>query len=85
MATATRNTGTHFRYDADDQRWHAKVRTTQLDADGESFKEFITTVVTLVELLAWLADLFDGLATGAGNTVAGHPTAGITVTMEPPP
>lgn len=73
MATAVRNTGTRFRFDADDQLWHARLRAQILDADGEHFLEFVTKVATLVELLAWIADVLGGLADAPDYTVAGTP------------
>lgn len=71
MATTARNTGTHFRYDADDQLWHAKMRLQVIDADGENFIEYLTKVATILELLAWIADVLSGLAAAPGTTVAG--------------
>jgi len=73
MATAVRNTGTRFRYDADDNLWHVKLRAQVIDADGEHFLEFVTKVATLVELLAWIADTLGGLSLAPGYTVAGVP------------
>lgn len=84
MATAVRNTGTHFRFDGDTQLWNAKVRLAKTSADGEQFLEFVTKVATLLELLAWLASLFDGLAVVEDTTVQGHPVAGIKVEAEGP-
>jgi len=85
MATAVRNTGTHFRYDDDDHLWHAKLRVQVIDSDGEQFLQFITKVATLVELLAWIADILSGLANVAGGTVKGVPAGAYSVSMEPPP
>lgn len=84
MATAVRNTGTHFRFDGDDQLWHAKVRVAQVSADGEKFLEFLTKVATFLELLTWMAAIFDGLALAPGTSVQGHPVAGIKVEQEDP-
>lgn len=81
MASAVRNTGTRFRFDADDQLWHAKLRAQVIDADGEHFLEFITKVATLVELLAWIADVLGGLAAMPGATVAGVPGGEYDVTF----
>ena len=77
-----RNTGTRFRFDADDQLWHAKLRVTQLDVDGERFLEFVTKVATLVELLAWIADILDGLSARPGATVQGHSGSKHVITLE---
>lgn len=86
MASAVRNTGTRFRFDADDQLWHAKLRAQILDADGEHFIEFVTKVATLVELLAWIADTLGGLSLAPGYTVAGTPAGTIELiyTAAPP-
>jgi hypothetical protein len=79
MATVKRNTGTHFRYDADDSMWHAKVRVVDTATDGERFHEFVTQVATLLELLTWLAAIFNGSLLEPDVTVAGHPEP-ITIT-----
>jgi hypothetical protein len=79
MATAVRNTGTRFRFDGDDQKWHARVRLTETSTDGERFLEFITQVATLVELLAWIADIMDGVALDPDRTMQGHSATGPTV------
>jgi len=84
MATTARNTGTHFRYDDDDHLWHAKLRVQVIDVDGEQFLQFITKVATLVELLAWIADVFGGLANVADSTVKGVPAGTYTVALVPP-
>lgn len=76
MATAFRNTGTRFRYDDDDHTWHARMRVQSIDTDGEKFLTFVTRVATLLELLAWIADVLNGMvASEAGAVVKGHPAA----------
>lgn len=84
MATAVRNTGTHFRFDDDDHLWHAKVRVQVLDSDGEQFLEYLNKVATLLELLAWLADIFSGLANTPGYTVKGTAGGDYTIVYTPP-
>ena len=84
MATAVRNTGTRFRFYGDDNLWHAKVRVTQVSSDGERFLEFVTKVATLIELLAWLADIFNGISAQPLTTVAGHTGPKAIVTAEEP-
>jgi len=82
MATAVRNTGTRFRYDADDNLWHAKLRAQVIDADGEHFLEFVTKVATLVELLAWIADTLGGLSLAPDYTVKGVPQGTYTAAVD---
>lgn len=71
MARTIRNTGTHFRFDGDDQLWHAKVRIKQEDGTGVNFEEFVTQVVTLLELIAWLEGLFATLNARPSTHVLG--------------
>lgn len=83
MANAYRNTGTHFRFDADDQLFHAKMRVQVLDADGEHFLEFVTQVATLLELVAWILDMLSGLSNQVGGTQPGVPKGVYEVTYTP--
>jgi hypothetical protein len=85
MATAVRNTGTHFRYDDDDHLWHAKLRAQVIDADGENFLEFVTKVATLLELVTWIIDTLGGLSLQPGYTVKGVPAGTYTASREEPP
>ena len=73
MATTVRNTGTRFRFDADDNLWHAKLRAQVIDADGENFLEFVTKVATLLELLNWIAATLGGLTMAPTTSVLGAP------------
>lgn len=85
MASTVRNTGTRFRYDADDQKWAAKVRVVETSTDGEKFTEFITKVATWIELVVWLASVMDGIALSPGTTLLGHDDPGLTITGPEPP
>lgn len=71
MATTLRNTGTHFRFDGDDQLWHAKVRMQKQDGTGITIEEFVTALATLAELLAWLDVLFAGMNAQPETHVSG--------------
>lgn len=83
MAAATvRATGTRIRFDGDDLLWHAKVRVARVTGSSEEFLEFVTKVATLVELLAWIADIFSSMANTPGTTVMGHDATTISVTSE---
>jgi len=73
MATFARNTGTHFRYDSDKGTWDAKMRVKVVAGNAVKFKEFVTEVATLLELLAWLSDILAGLAAQPDTTVLGAP------------
>lgn len=82
MATSVRNTGTRFRYDADDQKWKAKVRMTSTSTDGERFWQEVGEFITLLELLAFLSDMFNGIAGGVDTTLQGHTGPAIIVSEE---
>jgi len=83
MATTVRNTGTHFRYDADDSLFHAKMRVQVIDADGENFLQFVTKLATLAELAQWIIDILSGLANTPSASVKGVPKGTYTVTFVP--
>lgn len=73
MATVVRNTGTHFRYDSDKNVWEAKMRLKTVEGNKVSFKEFLTEVATLIELIVWISDILAGLTAVEGVTVEGAP------------
>lgn len=81
-ASTVRATGTRIRYDGDDLLWHARVRVARVTAASEEFLEFATKVATLVELLAWIADIFSSMASTPGTTVMGHDGGTVSVTSE---
>jgi hypothetical protein len=85
MANEYRVTGSRYRFDGDDQMWHAKMRVQQKAPNVEKYIEFATQVATLLELLAWIADILNGLALSSVDaTVAGHP-ATVEVKAAPAP
>lgn len=75
MAILARNTGTHFRFDNDKGAWEGKMRLKVINGNIVEFKEFVTQVATLLELLAWISDILSGLAAAPDTTVAGAPDA----------
>lgn len=80
MALGTaRNTGTHFRYDADDNLWHGKVFVKVVTEATERVKEFVAAFATLIELLSWISGILDSFANTPGMTVLGHPDGDILV------
>lgn len=83
MALIARNTGTHFRYDADDGTWNAKMRIKTVNGNKVDYKEYITQALTLLELLAWLTDILSSLAAQPGTEVLGAPdVAGIKAALD---
>lgn len=71
MAISARNTGSHFRFDADEGLWEAKMRLKVITDGIVRFEEFVTKVATVVELLAFIADVLGAVAARPGATVEG--------------
>jgi hypothetical protein len=71
MSTTARNTGTHFRFDNDEQLWKAKMRLQVITDGVVRVEEFITKVATILELIAWITDVLASVAARPGATVAG--------------
>jgi len=71
MALVARNTGTHFRYDDDDQQWKAKVHLKYTGSNEIDFDLFLGEFNTLAELIAWLQNIFTTAANRPDTTVQG--------------
>lgn len=83
MATVSRVTGAKFRYDSDDELWNARINVKSVSEHLVELEEFVTRVATVVELLAWIADILGGIAARPETVVAGGD--GLALAAKPTP